>query len=299
MEEEISLREIIELLLKWKRMIIALTVGAAAVAALVSIFILPEVYTASATIKINPPVTIRVPELDTGEIAQDDRIIVLDNSAFKDLELTRSVSPQEIKLQATNPDFLEKMSQKIGQDISAANVSVEAASEDDPDFLEIKVSTGNPQIAAAAANAIAEGLPTHLDEIMKKEREEQNEVLTTKIEKIEEQLAEAREVLNHGSPDETQEAEARITGLEKIYTGLLMKYEEEQVIGSVETSGKNPSLVSPAAVPPSPVKPRTAQNVAIALVLGLMAGVFLAFFIEYWRSSAPRDPEEPLAEQGS
>ena len=185
MEDEISLREIIELLLKWKRIIIALTIGAAAVAALVSIFILPEVYTATSTIKIDPPVTIRVPELDTGEIAQDNRIIVLDNSAVKDLQLTKSVTPQEIKLQVANPDFLEKMSQKIGQDISAANVSVEAASEDDPDLLEIKVSTGNPQIAAAAANAIAEGLPTHLDEIMKKEREEQNEVLTTKIEKIE------------------------------------------------------------------------------------------------------------------
>ena len=108
MEDEISLREIIELLLKWKRIIIALTIGAAAVAALVSIFILPEVYTATSTIKIDPPVTIRVPELDTGEIAQDNRIIVLDNSAFKDLQLTKSVTPQEIKLQVANPDFLEK-----------------------------------------------------------------------------------------------------------------------------------------------------------------------------------------------
>ena len=71
-----------------------------------------------------------------------------------------------------------------------------------------------------------------------------------------------------------------------------MKYEEEQVIGSVETSGRNPSLVSPCRTA-CPVKPRTAQNVAIALVLGLMAGVFLAFFIEYWRSSAPRDLRTP------
>ena len=152
-----------------------------------------------------------------------------------------------------------------------------------PEYLDITVSADSPQIAAAAANAIAERLHLQLEELINQEREQQNEILTTQIEKIKKQLNEARQTKAYGSPNKTQEAEARIAALEKIYTGLLMKYEEEQVIGSVETSGRNPSLVSPAAVPATRCT-RTAQN-AHCSCSGPNGGVFR--LIEYWRSSAP------------
>ena len=38
----------------------------------------------------------------------------------------------------------------------------------------------------------------------------------------------------------------------------------------------------------NPVAPNKKMNIAIAAVLGLMLGVFIAFFIEYWKSSDPK-----------
>ncbi|MGB3978485.1 MAG: GNVR domain-containing protein [Tepidanaerobacteraceae bacterium] len=51
----------------------------------------------------------------------------------------------------------------------------------------------------------------------------------------------------------------------------------------------NIMVVSPAIVPESPVAPRKMLNVAIAMVLGLMLGVFVVFFMDYWKNSA--DPK--------
>jgi len=44
-------------------------------------------------------------------------------------------------------------------------------------------------------------------------------------------------------------------------------------------------LFEPATVPKRPVSPKPVQNVVIAGVLGLMFGIFLVFFIEFWKSS--------------
>jgi uncharacterized protein involved in exopolysaccharide biosynthesis len=42
-----------------------------------------------------------------------------------------------------------------------------------------------------------------------------------------------------------------------------------------------------APLPEEPVSPRKMLNMAVAGVLGLMVSVFLVFFLEFWRKSAP------------
>jgi hypothetical protein len=42
-------------------------------------------------------------------------------------------------------------------------------------------------------------------------------------------------------------------------------------------------VLSRAAVPEEPASPRRLLNTVVAGALGLMVGVFGAFFIEYWR----------------
>lgn len=66
------------------------------------------------------------------------------------------------------------------------------------------------------------------------------------------------------------------------YESFVKKYEELRVTESVEI-GKNSITVISEAYPPSkPIKPNKAINLAVGTVLGLMAGVFAALFIEYW-----------------
>ncbi len=55
-------------------------------------------------------------------------------------------------------------------------------------------------------------------------------------------------------------------------------------------------VVDPAIAPERPIKPRKKRNILLAVVVGLMSGVGLAFFVDYLDNSikTPRDVEERL-----
>ena len=65
----------------------------------------------------------------------------------------------------------------------------------------------------------------------------------------------------------------------ELYDGLLQRYKEIGVAGGVSTN--NVSVVDRAMLPAAPIKPRPALNLALGLLLGLMAGVGLALLLEY------------------
>ena len=70
------------------------------------------------------------------------------------------------------------------------------------------------------------------------------------------------------------------------YDAFLKKYEETRIAESSEIGDSSILIVSKAVVPQTPVSPRKALNLAIAGVLGVMIGVFVVFFKEYWENSA-------------
>lgn len=69
------------------------------------------------------------------------------------------------------------------------------------------------------------------------------------------------------------------------YDAFLNKYEETRITESTEVGDSTINIISQAVVPDRPTGPRKMLNLAIASVLGLMIGVFVAFFKEYWQSS--------------
>lgn len=72
------------------------------------------------------------------------------------------------------------------------------------------------------------------------------------------------------------------------YNAFLEKYEEIRITKSSAIGDASIIIVSPAVEPMNPVAPNKKMNIAIAAVIGLMLGVFIAFFIEYWKSSDPK-----------
>lgn len=64
----------------------------------------------------------------------------------------------------------------------------------------------------------------------------------------------------------------------QLYEGLLQRLKEVGVTAGIGTN--NVSVVDPAEVPTRPYKPNLAKNLAIALVLGLLLGVGLAYLLE-------------------
>ncbi|MDF2545680.1 MAG: hypothetical protein K0R93_578 [Anaerosolibacter sp.] len=71
------------------------------------------------------------------------------------------------------------------------------------------------------------------------------------------------------------------------YDSFQEKYEETRIAKSSAIGDATIIIVSPAVEPMQPVGPRKALNMAIAGVLGIMLAVFIAFFKDYWKSSAP------------
>lgn len=80
----------------------------------------------------------------------------------------------------------------------------------------------------------------------------------------------------------------------QLYEALLQKLKESQVQAGV--SANNIRVVDPAETPKKPIKPRVLLNLAMAIVLGLVSGLGLAFFQEYLDKTikTPDDVEKLL-----
>ncbi|MDX9821406.1 MAG: GumC family protein, partial [Syntrophales bacterium] len=69
----------------------------------------------------------------------------------------------------------------------------------------------------------------------------------------------------------------------EMYDLLIKRFKETSLTEDIKTG--NIRVVDRAEVPRSPVKPKKAQNILLAIVVGLSLGVGLAFFLEYLDST--------------
>jgi capsular polysaccharide biosynthesis protein len=69
------------------------------------------------------------------------------------------------------------------------------------------------------------------------------------------------------------------------YDAFINKYEEIRITESTEVGDSTINIISQAVVPEKPTGPRKMFNLAIAGVLGMIIGMFIAFFKEYWQTS--------------
>ena len=79
---------------------------------------------------------------------------------------------------------------------------------------------------------------------------------------------------------------ARAVDTSRELYGVLVRRMEEMRVASLAQTG-SVRVVSPATKPQAPVAPRKMLNILLAGILGLMGGVFIAFFQEFL---APREP---------
>ncbi|HYE10148.1 MAG TPA: Wzz/FepE/Etk N-terminal domain-containing protein [Patescibacteria group bacterium] len=72
------------------------------------------------------------------------------------------------------------------------------------------------------------------------------------------------------------------------YNAFLEKYEETRIAKSSAIGDASIIIISPAVEPLEPIAPRKLLNIAIGTVLGMMLGVFIAFFKDYWQATDPK-----------
>lgn len=108
--------------------------------------------------------------------------------------------------------------------------------------------------------------------------------LSSEIEKAQKEL----EVLQ-GELSEKSYQERLITRKvnlsQSTYDAFTKKFEESRIAQSSKLGDSSIIIVSPAVEPINPIAPNKTLNVAIAGVLGMMIGVFIALFREYWKNT--------------
>ncbi|MCD5413934.1 MAG: Wzz/FepE/Etk N-terminal domain-containing protein [Clostridiales bacterium] len=157
-------------------------------------------------------------------------------------------------------DVIRESTGKTSQEIAPIQMEAE---EMNPIYIELTSRIANISISIVETK-------TRIDNIDRAINDTQAE-----IETLQAQLAEKQH--------EERIINQRVSIAQGIHDSFNRKHEELRVAESAQI-GKDSMLVMSRAISgDAPVAPRKALNVAIAAVLGLMMGVFIAFFVEYWK----------------
>ncbi|MCC5910910.1 MAG: hypothetical protein JJT76_10790, partial [Clostridiaceae bacterium] len=155
------------------------------------------------------------------------------------------------------------------KDIAGITVKNE---EINPVYIELKTRATGLNIELAEINSTITSLKTQIGRTQ------------AQIEELQIELEEKRY--------REKEIDQKVNLAQNTYDAFVKKYEELRVAESSQIGESSITVISRAFPTTRPVGPRKTLNVAIASVLGVMMGVFIAFFIEYWQTSAIEKKEE-------
>lgn len=145
-------------------------------------------------------------------------------------------------------------------EIETGNSTV--SEEINPLYLELIKELNQKDAEIAQTEAKIAGISANISSLEK-------EIADIQVELSEKQLAEST-------------VKRKLDTLEKAYTVLNEKIIETEIAKSADFGRMSLTLVSPAFQPNAPVKPNKALNLAIAGILGLVLGAFLAFVLEFF-----------------
>lgn len=252
-DEEIDLRQIIGVLQKRKRLILGITFGTA-LAALVVCAVMPKIYRAEAVIEIG-----NLAVFSDAGCGSDQAAFNRGGCGWLPIE-----SPLETK-EKIDRDIYGAAAREI-VDIAAVP-TIKVTNTANTNILYLSLKSPDPEAAKNYLAAVCEGvLADH-----KKKSGSQKAVFENEISKIQQVLAELRaganrfQTANNDYYSQTAELEHRL-GQAQLSSAAVA---DTALI-------KQPSVAGP-------VEPRVALNVALAAVLGLFAGIFLALAANWWR----------------
>lgn len=277
LEEEINLRELIEVLLEGKWLIAGISFIAVLAAGIFSFFVLPEKYEAKAR-------------------------IIFDNKFVQD----QGLSLQSYEGLVTDYSHVAGVFDRLqledkGYTLASFKESIKTEVDKEAGIISITASGTDPALLQQAVNMLGRSSTADFKKrlIADKEREiVKAEKMLQSIEKELEntlKLLNTFEVENRGAaqviqiPEVNPKYEKLISRWDEVnYTVSQLKAEKEYLEAGLESGGQGMYiLLQEAPVPEEPVGPRKMLNMAVAGVLGMMASVFIVFFREFWRKSAP------------
>lgn len=303
--EEISLRELIEILLKRKIIIIGLTICAIAIAFVFTFYVQKPVYEAATILNVQnisynthsgsvngTNIFLNSEDIDWHEFSQLDPGITQDSRALiSSLIQYPSMSEEAYKNKLLGPELLDQVKDRIPEleESSVGKIRNKISVESNNGLFTIKIKDVNPKLAAEIGNNLSEVFISYVDKYNTNYVEKLNKYIGDAIENQEREMKEVSTELDKAlfQNDKTKEKQLRIKHdiAKQIYEVLLFKKEQLNLVQMMDFGDKNVAVIRKAYEPEKPISPNKKLNLAISAVLGLMLGVFIAFFVEYWQTS--------------
>ena len=277
-EEEIDLREYINVLLKRKGIIILIFLIAVIAAALVSYFTLSPVYQTSTVFSIalidnRPPTTI------VAQVENNVPVIKIHEA----LEIMNSNL------------ILSEVIKRVGLNISSDQLRTQIKVENikDTNFIKVTVNADSPE----EAKTLAESVVKVFIEKNHSKYTEKIKLIEERIKILEKEMAEYKKSIQEiETAMKSTAASTNLSEAERYFqTSFLLNSSSNErniynnLIYQVNTlrerlnNCEDFGIISYAQLPASPIKPNKKLNILIAGVLGLFVGIFVAFFLEFWQ----------------
>jgi len=267
MEEEIDLRQYLQVLRRWVWLILGCTVVAALAAFIVSSQ-LPPVYSASVTLLVRLAPSSGINEYTA--VLTSERLATTYSKMITGRPVMEEVI-QQMGLPETAGQLAKRVKVEVLRDTQLVRVSVEDT---------------DPARAADIANTIATVFVKQTQAIQQSRYADSLTSLQAQMDELARLIQETQIELERLGEPRTEQDKARKAQLESIlagyrntYVGLVQSYEQLRLTASQSTDTL--IVFEEARVPTEPVRPRKLMNTALAGVLGAMVAAGAAFVIEY------------------
>jgi capsular polysaccharide biosynthesis protein len=281
MEEETSLRELLEVIFAGKWIIMGFTIIMLLFTGTVTFFLVEPKYEAKTVLVFN---TMQVPESyqDTGRLETliDNYSGALQVGIQDYIALAKSEAVLTRVVQRLQTDHQEMSLKVLAEKIKIFNLL-------DTNLLEITVKDSSPQLATEIANAFAKEFA---DYVRAENNRNSQKILTL----LEEQREIARadfvssvEEMNNflKEPDnivKREQLQFRLDMAKQSYAFYERKHRELVAAEAMGLAKSSVTIVSEADQPIAPVAPRKKLSLGIGVCLGMLLGIFAVTFRRYW-----------------
>ena len=260
---ELELRDYLRILRR-RRGVVALATVVVVAAAMLASFLQTPVYQGTAEILLQERTTESLFDPNTGQQRDPARAVETQIRVLKSEPVEAAVR------------------KRLG---SVPSISAQAVGQ--TDVIVVRAQSTSPRRAASTANAYAEA---YIDFRRKQAVEDvlaAGKEVQAKIIDLQRQIDEMNGRVTAAPPAQRQALEDSIAGSRQPLLAqqalFKQKLDQLQVDAALKTGGAQ--LVTPAAVPDTPIKPQPVRNAILALVVGLMLGIGLAFVRDYFDDS--------------
>ena len=179
-------------------------------------------------------------------------------------QLEVGISQVESELARTNPTVVRERRSEESVDPQSGESITQVSTVEETNPVYIQLSTQRQQLRQEYA--VTQARETSIAGLVSR--------LQREIEGLQEELTTKQ--------SEYQIIRRDVDRLDRNHTLFTERMIQTQIFQSIDIGETQIQVVQPAMTPVSPFKPNKTQNVAIAFVLAVMVGVFLAFVLEFF-----------------